>query len=123
MRELGSVAVDERAIVSGEIFSCCLVFGKVPTGGEFGLQSLVTKQEIQSAFCLIMNIFSVCPVNQDTLFYRILQPTQNFITQFEFLLSLKPTNVRKVHNNTYPNFSEEITNNVEGGDSSRRCEG
>lgn len=43
MREFGGIAVDECAIVGGEIFSRCLVFGKVPAGGEFGLQGLGTK--------------------------------------------------------------------------------
>ncbi len=44
--ELGGVAVDECAVVFGVIFSCSLVFGEVQSsqGGEFGLQSLVTKQ-------------------------------------------------------------------------------
>lgn len=46
MREFGGVAVDELAIVSGEVFSCCLVFGEVPTGGKFGLQGLVTKYDL-----------------------------------------------------------------------------
>lgn len=39
------VAVDERPVVFGEGFSCCLVFSKVPAGGQFGLQSLVATSE------------------------------------------------------------------------------
>ena len=43
MREFGCIAVDDFAVVSGVIFPRCLIFGKVPAGGEFGLQGLVTK--------------------------------------------------------------------------------
>lgn len=62
MREFGGVAVDEFAVVGGEVFSCCLVFGEVPTGGEFGLQGLVTKQETPSVLSLFTNTFlsSLC---------------------------------------------------------------
>lgn len=43
MGEFGGIAADECTIVGGVIFPCRLVFGEVPTGGEFGLQGLVTR--------------------------------------------------------------------------------
>lgn len=45
VREVVGVAVDERPVVLGEVFSCCLVFSKVPAGGQFGLQSLIATSE------------------------------------------------------------------------------
>lgn len=47
VRELGGVAVDERALVCGIGFPRCLIFGKVPTSCKFGLQSLVTTEFLE----------------------------------------------------------------------------
>lgn len=110
MRKFGGVAVDECTVVSGEIFSCCLVFGEVPTGGKFGLQSLVTEQKTHG---------NILPFARDTLFLLRIHKVSKTSVQ---------TKVRKAHvicyrNNTYPNFSEEITNNVKSRDSSSRSEG
>lgn len=55
MGELDGVAVDEFSVVCGVILSRRLVFGKVPTGGDFGLQSLITKQEVGLVFSLIVS--------------------------------------------------------------------
>lgn len=83
MRELGGVAVDERAVVFGVIFSCCLVFGKIPTGGEFRLQGLVAKQG--NAICVELHHKHLSvSVAEDTLFLSVLQTSSECQRTVEF---------------------------------------
>lgn len=42
--ELGRVAIDDGAVVLGEVLPRRLVLGKVPTSGQFGFQSLAGKK-------------------------------------------------------------------------------
>lgn len=91
VRELSCIAVDDRAVVFGVVFSCCLVFCKVPTSGEFGFQSLVTKKK-QKTFELKLTV-GVCfsPGNKS---------------------SFKSTAPDKVNKDTNPDFPQEIADDI-----------
>lgn len=106
MWELCGIAVDEFAVVCGIIFSSCLVFGKVPAGGDFGLQSLITKQEIPSVFSPIINTFLFLLLRRTSVFYPGMYPS--YVLQSD---------------KTYPNLPQKVANNIKSRESSRRSEG
>lgn len=96
VRELSCIAVDDRAVVFGVVFSCRLVFCKVPTGGEFGFQSLLTKKTNKKTFDFRLAV-GVC-----------FSPRKKS--------SFKSTATDGVNKDTDPDFPQEIADDIKSRD-------